>query len=259
MGGGTMHVDHLVPQLRNNLNNNFSSSSSTSSSNLQPSLPTDNNTNNTLSSCCCNNGQLCRKQEITATGCIYNHVFETVPSQREVQDAISALQEFMKAVSSTITVQQISDTYDSRIVVSQGYKRLYDALQLLQADPAVKRLVVSLSSDEAIWDAVIRNVLHQRLLELPNTANCQRPQTSEQKDITIEILNWIFHIMKGKILEMIESFQSLMNDLFRYPGIENATRARDATQVDEKVRSSTLLSIVILLIVIMARYQSRQA
>jgi hypothetical protein len=90
MGGGTMHVDHLVPQLRNNLNNNFSSSSSTSSSNLQPSLPTDNNT---LSSCCCNNGQLCRKQEITATGCVYNHVFETVPSQREVQDAISALQE----------------------------------------------------------------------------------------------------------------------------------------------------------------------
>jgi hypothetical protein len=93
MGGGTMHVDHLVPQLRNNLNNNFSSSSSTSSSNLQPSLPTDNNTNNTLSSCCCNNGQLCRKQEITATGCVYNHVFETVSSQREVQDAISALQE----------------------------------------------------------------------------------------------------------------------------------------------------------------------
>ncbi|CAJ2669879.1 unnamed protein product [Trifolium pratense] len=169
MGGGTMHVDNLVPKFRNKLNNNFSSSSSTSSSNLQPSLQIDSNTNNTLSSCCCNNGQLCRKQEITASGCVYNHVFETVPSQREVEDAISALQEFMKAVASTITVQQISDTYDSRIVLSQGYKRLYDALQLLQADPAVKRLVVSLSSDEAIWDAVIRNVLHQRLLEFPNT------------------------------------------------------------------------------------------
>ncbi|GAU12987.1 hypothetical protein TSUD_172860 [Trifolium subterraneum] len=50
----------------------------------------------------------------------------------------------MKAVSSTIAVQQISDTYDSRIVLSQGYKRLYDALQLLQADPAVK--VAGLSS-----------------------------------------------------------------------------------------------------------------
>jgi len=29
--------------------------------------------------------------------------------------------------------------------------------------------VISLSSDEAVWDAVIRNVLHQRLLELPDS------------------------------------------------------------------------------------------
>jgi len=29
--------------------------------------------------------------------------------------------------------------------------------------------VISLSSDEAIWDAVIKNVLHQRLLELPDS------------------------------------------------------------------------------------------
>jgi len=47
-----------------------------------------------------------------------------------------------------------------------------------------------------------------------------------------------------------------MNDLFQSPGIENATG--DTSQLDEKVRSSTLLSIVILLTVIMARYQSRQ-
>lgn len=84
-----MHVDHIVTQLRNTLNNNFSSSSS---SNLNPSLPTDSNTNKTLSSCCCN-GKLCRKQEMTSSECLYKHVFETVPSQREVEDAISALQE----------------------------------------------------------------------------------------------------------------------------------------------------------------------
>jgi len=84
----------------------------------------------------------------------------------------------------------------------------------------------------------------------------KRPQSSEQREISIEILNWIFHIMKGKVLELIQSFKSLMNDLFQSPGIENATG--DTSQLDEKVRSSTLLSIVILLTVIMARYQSRQ-
>ncbi|AES78766.2 hypothetical protein MTR_7g045270 [Medicago truncatula] len=91
MGGGTMHIDHLVPQL--------------------------SNANKTLSSSCCN-GQFCRKQEITSNGSLYNPVFETVPSRREVEDAISALQEFMKAVSTTIIDQQIADSYDydSRIV-----------------------------------------------------------------------------------------------------------------------------------------------
>jgi len=61
-----MHIDHLVPQL--------------------------SNANKTLSSCCCN-AQFCRKQEISSSGSLYNPLFETVPSQREVEDAISALQE----------------------------------------------------------------------------------------------------------------------------------------------------------------------
>ena len=54
-------------------------------------------------------------------------------------------------------------------------------------------------------------------------------------------------------MELIESFQSLMNDSFQYPREENATA--DEAKLDEKVRSSLLLSIVILLIVIMARFQ----
>lgn len=100
MGGGTMHVGHLLPQLRNTLNN-FPSSSSPS--NLNPSLSTDKNNGNTkttLSCCCCHHSQLCRKlelldgrQEKIESGSLYNHVFEHVPSQREVEDAISALQE----------------------------------------------------------------------------------------------------------------------------------------------------------------------
>jgi len=34
--------------------------------------------------------------------------------------------------------QQISGSYDSRKVISGGYKRLSDAFRLLQSDPAVK-------------------------------------------------------------------------------------------------------------------------
>ncbi|XP_027334696.1 uncharacterized protein LOC113849188 [Abrus precatorius] len=253
MGGGTvMHSDHSVPKLRNTLNK-FSSPSPPS--NIKPPLSTDNNLS--CSSC---HTQLCTKQELlggkeatSACRCLYNHVFEPVPSQSEVEDAVYALQEFIQAVSSSSTLQQILGSCDPRVVMSQGYKRLNDALQLLQADPAIKRLVVSLSSDKALWDAVMSNVLHQKqLLELPDSVECRRPPISEQNEFGI-ICSWILDIIKGKILELIESFQSLVNDLFQSPGMKNATT--DATELDEKVRSSFLLSILILLIVIMARSQ----
>ncbi|KAK7339269.1 hypothetical protein VNO77_19926 [Canavalia gladiata] len=248
MGGGT--IMPTASQLRNTLNN-FSSSSLPS-----PSL----STNNTLSCSGCHS-ELCTKLEQLMDGkeakspstCLYNHVFKPVPSPREVEDAVSALQLFIQAVSSSSTLQQISGSYDTEIVMSEGYKRLYDALQLLQADPAIKRLVVSLSSDKAIWEAVMSNVLHQKLLQLPDSVECRRTQISEQNEFGIHILSWILDIIKGKILELIESFQSLMNDLFQSPRMKNA--ATDATELDEKVRSSFLLSIIILLIVIMARFQ----
>ncbi|TKY66309.1 hypothetical protein E2542_SST09177 [Spatholobus suberectus] len=235
MGGGTiMHTNHPVPQFRNTLNK--SSSSSSSSPNLKPPLSTDN----TLSCSICHS-RLRTKQP--------------VPSQREVEDAVSALQHFMQAVSSSSTLQEISGSYGQRMVMSQGYKRLYEAFQLLQADPAIKRLVVSLSSDKALWDAVMSNVLHQKLLELPDSGEgeCRRPRISELNEFGIHILSWTLDIIKGKILELIESFQLLVNDLFQSPRMENATA--DAAEMDEKVRSSLLLSIVILLIVIVARCQ----
>ncbi|XP_061371314.1 uncharacterized protein LOC133313914 isoform X2 [Gastrolobium bilobum] len=247
MGGGTMHVDHPAPQYRSTLNKfslSSSSSSSSSSSNLNPPVSTDSSMlftpYNSLSCCCCCHIQLCRN--------------EPVPSQWEIEDAVSALKDFMQAVSSSNTIQQIAGSYDSRIVLSKGYIRLYDALHLLQADPSIKRLVVSLSSDKAIWDAVMSNVLHHKVLEFPDSVECSsRSQISEQKEFGIHILSWILDIIKPKILVLMESFQSLMNDVFQFPRMENATA--DATELDEKVRSSLVLSILILLIVIMTRSQ----
>nr|ACU19809.1 unknown [Glycine max] len=234
MGGGTIMTtitSHRVPQFRDTLNNFSSPSPSSSAPKLNPAL----STTNTLScTCSVSHTQLCTNQP--------------APSQREVEDAVSSLQEFMQAF------QQISGFYDSRGVMSHGYKRLYDAFQLLQADPTIKRLVVSLSSDKALWDAVMSNVRHQKkLLELPDSVDCRRPQIFELNEFGIQILSWTLDIIKGKILELIESFQSLVNDLFQSPKMGNATTI--ATERDEKVRSSFLLSILILLIIIVARSQ----
>ena len=102
MGGGTMRVDPPpVPQFRTTPDKSSSpSSSSPPPPNLKPPLSTDNSvlsTPNSSLSCSCH-GQPCRglkavdgKEAKTANSPLYDHVFETVPSQREVEDAISAL------------------------------------------------------------------------------------------------------------------------------------------------------------------------
>ncbi|KAK7293400.1 hypothetical protein RJT34_16265 [Clitoria ternatea] len=231
-----MHGDRPLAELGNNLPSSI--------------LRTPNSTDTNMLFASNKVNLLDPKQPNKATLYLSNHVFHSVPSQREVQDAVSALQKFIQPLSSSSRLQQISGSYDPRVVMPQGYKRLYDALQLLQADPAIMRLVVSLSSDKAFWDAVLSNVLHQKLLELPDSVRCRRPQISEQNEFG---WSWILEIIKGKISELIESFQSLMNDLFQSPNMENA--AASAAELDEKVRSSFLLSIVILLVVVMARSQ----
>ncbi|KAL1314894.1 hypothetical protein HN51_041708 [Arachis hypogaea] len=258
MGGGTMPQRPSVPQLSSNLEKLSppppSSSSFSSSNNLKPP-----NANTTLSTSISHSNKPSRElmpvdpKEVAkkANSSLYDHVFETVPSQREVEDAISALLNFIEAVSSSSSNRQITSSSDSSIFLSEGYKRLYDTIQLLQTDPAIKRLVVSLSSDKAIWDAVMSHVRHQKLLEMPDSDENKTPQNSEENELAMYLLSWILQLIKGKVWELIENFQSLVNDFFHSPKMQHV----DPAVLHEKLRSSLLLCIVILLIVIMARLE----
>lgn len=63
-------------------------------------------------------------------------------------------------------------------------------------------------------------------------------------------------VTKAKIMQLIETFQSLVNEMFlppETPPSENPT-ADDEDQFEAKVRSSLLLSVVILLIVVVTRF-----
>ncbi|KAI3514725.1 hypothetical protein L1887_13374 [Cichorium endivia] len=43
------------------------------------------------------------------------------------------------------------------MLVSRGSESVHDAFHLLQTEPSVKRMMVSLSSDKSVWDAVMNN------------------------------------------------------------------------------------------------------
>ncbi|XP_059430353.1 uncharacterized protein LOC132163974 [Corylus avellana] len=193
------------------------------------------------------------------SGSLYNLVFGHVPSQLEVENAINALLNFLVGESSSGSslkcLQQKLDCVDPRLLLSQGYRTVCDAFRLLQTDPSIKRLVFALATDKAVWDAVMKNELVQTLRQSLYTVDYKRPQCSdEEPDLAASILRWILDVTKAKVLDLIEKFLSLVNELLQPPKGKKPTNIKKE-ETEEKVKASLLLSILILFIVVVARAQ----
>ena len=80
----------------------------------------------------------------------------------------------------------------------------------------------------------------------------RKESCEEESDIAARVLRWIMDITKAKIIELVDKFTLLMNEVFQ-PIEKEKPREETNHNVDDKVRSSLLLSIVILLIVVVAR------
>lgn len=90
------------------------------------------------------------------------------------------------------------------------------------------------------------------------------PRNSDtEPDLAACIIGWIMEMTKAKVLELVEKFQSLVYDVFlprETKGgnleVENKNlEVKNKNEFEEKVRSSLLLSIVTILIVVVARLQ----
>lgn len=265
-----MHID--LPMIQ------FCTSSSKlpspSSSNLNFPVSANNNSalKQTCTSCSCScHNDPCQKldsvdrsEEKRASGLSDNTVFGPVPSNIEVENAVAALQSFMDRISSFGTelkwLQPLLGRCDPAISLSQGqgYGRgVYDTFRMLQSDPSVKRLVVSLSSDRAVWEAVINSELVRKLRESLYAAdNALKHNSDEEPNMAADILKWILDTTKAKVTELIEKFQALMDQVFKpFDSDQNPTEETRG-DLEDKVRSSFLLSIVILVIVVVARAHS---
>ncbi|XWS45861.1 hypothetical protein CRYUN_Cryun14cG0015700 [Craigia yunnanensis] len=263
MGGGAMHVDLSKIQF----NSSSSAVSSSSSNNLNLPVPSNYAAPLGPSSSSSCQSEICKRIEVvdgkenkTVTGSFNNFILGPVPSKSEVENAVASLQNFIHGISSSRPelkwLQPLLDSCDSRLLLSQGLGRVYDALILFLTEPSVKRLVVSLSSDKAVWDAIMNNELVRKLCVFPHPAveNGRPWNSTAEADLGNDILQWILDMTKAKVTELVLKFQSLLNEVFQTRRREKPNEeTRD--QLEENIRSSLLLSIVILLIVIVARVQ----
>lgn len=216
-------------------------------------------------------------------GYLDDFIFGPGPSKDEVQDAVSALQQvfdpssypklvrdkFASDLDKDVADQVTSPTgseldcvepsfhlCNSRVLQPHGSDRVYDAFHLLQTEPSVQRMVISLSSDKAVWDAVLNNEVVRELQESYCAVENNKPQSpdesSDGSNEASNILSWIFDNTKTKLMEVIEKITKLVNELF--PSTDNDKTTAGATNpFQEKLKTSFLLSVVVLLIVVVTR------
>lgn len=98
-------------------------------------------------------------------------------------------------------------------------------------------------------------LLHEYISSLLVVApSGSRLRTIEEPELVATILQWIWEMSKAKVMELIDKFQALVNEMFqRRENEKGNTVLRNDDQVEDKVRSSLLLTIIILLIVVIAR------
>ncbi|CAA0836697.1 Uncharacterised conserved protein (UCP012943 [Striga hermonthica] len=222
----------------------------------------------------------------------YNFVFGTVPSRDEVNCAISALQQAFRPVSpaydateklivvenedqSTVKSEKINSSSlseldwiepsptlgNSRKLCPYGPERVYDAFHLLQSEPSVQRMVIALSSDRTVWEAVLNNEAVKE--ELRGSIS----RVNEEGDKVVHktsgddnnpakglFLSWFFSNAKEKITQLIDMMVQLANMVFQFANEEKKGGAFDSLQ--EKIKTSLFLSIAVLLIVVVNRAKS---
>ncbi|KAJ9140019.1 hypothetical protein P3X46_030707 [Hevea brasiliensis] len=148
--------------------------------------------------------------------------------------------------------------YNSRMLRPYGPDRVYDAFHLLQTEPSIQRMVISLSTDKAVWDAVLNNEVVRELRETYH-ADESITSTTESSDKTghdsnpvLNAVKWIFENTKAKFMEAIEKIAKLMNELFKVPNDDKKTTGATGP-FEENLRTSFLLSVVVLLVVVVTR------
>ncbi|PIN05852.1 hypothetical protein CDL12_21604 [Handroanthus impetiginosus] len=227
---------------------------------------------------------------------IEDFVFGSVPSRDEVHHAVSALQQvlssssymsspkeklpedidaadevpnqtgYKKKTSSPVEpkmdwIEPSWDLCNSRAVQSHRADKVYDAFHLLQTEPSVQRMVVSLSSDKAVWDAVLNNEVVKELrgsitstTQADNLLEESSGEGSDDSNPVKDILSWIVGNAKAKIMQLIDNITKLMNEVFQPPKEEK--KDNTTNPFEEKLKTSLLLSVVVLMIVVITRAQS---
>ncbi|KAK9144353.1 hypothetical protein Sjap_004256 [Stephania japonica] len=137
-----------------------------------------------------------------------------------------------------------------RALESYGTERVYEALHLLQTEPLIQKIVSSLSTDKAVWEAVLNNEVVHELRD--SCTEGGTPDGSDRGASSIKsILKQMLDNLTAKIISLAEKVRKLVNEVILHSTKKVTTGG--ANLLGEKLISSVMLSIIVLLIVVVTR------
>lgn len=139
--------------------------------------------------------------------------------------------------------------YNHEVVQQLGQNDILDAFRLLQRNHTVREMVISIASDKAIWNALLKNEKVVEFRELLQKGGTNLEEITEGSDENpAEKPNWFSQAVQSAKLKVVEIIHLILGFADRKVISEN-----DGEILDRTVKSSLMLAAVVLLVVLIKR------
>uniref|UniRef100_A0A0A9DSM5 Uncharacterized protein n=1 Tax=Arundo donax TaxID=35708 RepID=A0A0A9DSM5_ARUDO len=133
---------------------------------------------------------------------------------------------------------------NSSALLTREHRNVLDAFHLLQEDPKVQKMVMALSADQAVWNAVMNNEVVQEYMR-----SFQGDKETDLKGSSTtppRVMKWVLGNTQAKIKEFLEQILRVVNMLF-------LAEDKIYDVYDDVVRMSFMLSVFVFIVVTIAR------
>lgn len=180
----------------------------------------------------------------------------SMPERSDFVEA-SGIQEILNRASGTSNIQMELELHEDnyRMLEKVGHNNVREAFHLLRDNPAVQRMVMSVASDKAVWDALLKNEKVHEFRRSFQQGELKFLETSKDPDKSSfhqesSFFRTIENI-KTKVMEFTEKTTEVINQFLGFTD-KKILLEKDG-DMDRALKASLMLFVVLLVTVLVRR------
>ncbi|KAG8083149.1 hypothetical protein GUJ93_ZPchr0014g46790 [Zizania palustris] len=179
-----------------------------------------------------------------SSGMFVNHFAEGSFASDKKTDHLTNLEHSTPDSASEEWIEPAALVLNSTALLTREHRNVLHAFHILQNDPDVQKLVMALSTDKSVWDAVMKNEVVQEFRR--SFQDAKETDLNGSSCAPPGVINWVVENTQAKIKEFLENILKLVNLLFQ-------TESKDDDLYDDAVRMSFMLTVFVFIVVTIAR------